>query len=53
MDEATHCSRIAMINLGNIVAQGKPSEIIQTACPEKSDADLNDAFIRLMAGRPE
>jgi ABC-2 type transport system ATP-binding protein len=50
MDEAIHCSRIAMINLGNIVAQGKPSDIISTACPDKPDADLNDAFIRLMTG---
>jgi len=53
MDEATHCGRIAMINLGNIVAQGRPSEIIETACPDKADANLNDAFIRLMAGRDE
>jgi ABC-2 type transport system ATP-binding protein len=50
MDEAVHCRRIAMINLGNIVAQGNPSEIVSMACPDKSDATLNDAFIKLMAG---
>jgi len=53
MDEAIHCGRIAMINLGNIVAQGRPSEIIEAACPDKADASLNDAFIKLMAGRHE
>jgi len=49
MDEAKNCGRIVMINLGNIVAQGSPEEIIKAACPDKPDADLNDAFIRLMA----
>lgn len=50
MDEALNCERIAMINLGNIVAEGSPGEIIEKACPEKPGATLNDAFIRLMAG---
>jgi ABC-2 type transport system ATP-binding protein len=48
MDEALNCERIVMINLGNIVAQGSPSEIITGVCPDKPDADLNDAFITLM-----
>ena len=51
MDEATHCERIVMINLGTIVAQGTPAEIIAQACPDVPQADLNMAFIRLMAGR--
>ncbi|MEN6476253.1 MAG: ABC transporter ATP-binding protein [Syntrophaceae bacterium] len=51
MDEATHCERIVMINLGTIVAQGTPTEIISQACPDMPQADLNMAFIRLMAGR--
>jgi len=51
MDEATHCGRIVMINLGTIVAQGTPQEIIAQACPDVVQADLNMAFIRLMAGR--
>lgn len=50
MDEALNCGRIVMINLGVIVAQGSPSEIIAAACPGRSDADLNDAFISIMSG---
>ncbi|MEE9913231.1 MAG: ABC transporter ATP-binding protein [Deltaproteobacteria bacterium] len=48
MDEARFCERIVMINAGHIVAAGSPSEIIAEACPDAPDADLNDAFIRLM-----
>jgi len=48
MDEARFCERIVMINAGNIVAAGSPAEIIAAACPGEPDADLNDAFIRLM-----
>lgn len=48
MDEACFCERIVMINAGNIVAAGSPSEIITAACPGEPDADLNDAFITLM-----
>jgi ABC-2 type transport system ATP-binding protein len=48
MDEARFCERIVMINQGNIVALGTPTEIITEACPDNSTADLNDAFITLM-----
>lgn len=48
MDEARFCERIVMINQGMIVASGSPAEIIADACPGKPDADLNDAFIKLM-----
>jgi ABC-2 type transport system ATP-binding protein len=48
MDEARFCERIVMINSGNIVAAGTPSEIVETACPGQPNADLNDAFITLM-----
>ena len=51
MDEARHCGRIVMINEGKIVATGSPAEIIRQACPEKPDADLNDAFVTLMTRR--
>jgi ABC-2 type transport system ATP-binding protein len=51
MDEARHCGRIVMINEGRIVAAGSPADIIRQACPDKPDADLNDAFVTLMAGR--
>ncbi len=48
MDEARNCERIVMINEGMIVAAGSPSEIIAVACPDRPDADLNEAFISLM-----
>lgn len=51
MDEARHCGRIVMISEGRIVAAGSPADIIRGACPDKPDADLNDAFVTLMAGR--
>jgi ABC-type multidrug transport system ATPase subunit len=51
MDEARHCGRIVMINEGRIVASGSPEEIVREACPGRSDADLNDAFVTLMSGR--
>jgi len=49
MDEARFCERIVMINAGEIVAVGTPAEIIADACPDSPEADLNDAFIKLMA----
>jgi ABC-type proline/glycine betaine transport system ATPase subunit len=49
MDEALNCGRIVMINLGIIVAQGSPQEIITSTCPDKPGADLNEAFITIMA----
>jgi len=51
MDEARHCGRIVMINEGRIVASGSPDEIIRAACPERPEADLNDAFVALMSGK--
>lgn len=51
MDEAQFCRRIVMINAGVIVASGTPKEIIAAACPRRSNADLNDAFIALMSRR--
>ncbi|HOO00029.1 MAG TPA: ABC transporter ATP-binding protein [Syntrophales bacterium] len=48
MDEATNCDRLVMINQGRIVAQGPPGGIIRDACPDRENADLNDAFIALM-----
>ena len=49
MDEARNCERIVMINEGMIVATGSPPEIIAAACPDRPDADLNDAFTTLMS----
>ena len=52
MDEARHCNRVAMINEGKIAASGSPSRIVSELFPERPEADLNDAFIKLMARRP-
>ena len=50
MDDALHCNRIVMINAGRIVASGTPAEIVHNACPGKADADLDDAFVKIMTG---
>lgn len=49
MDEALHCNRIVMINEGNIVAAGTPTDIITETVPDRPDADLNDVFTTLMS----
>jgi ABC-2 type transport system ATP-binding protein len=49
MDEAENCDRIVMIDLGTIVAQGSPAQIVRDVCPDSEGADLNEAFITLMA----
>ncbi len=48
MDEAQHCDRVIMINEGKIVAKGPPRDIVERVCPDVPDANLNDAFVRLM-----
>ncbi|HOW57874.1 MAG TPA: ABC transporter ATP-binding protein, partial [Smithellaceae bacterium] len=53
MDEARFCERIVMIKQGIIVASGSAAEIIADTCPENAAADLNDAFITLMARTAE
>jgi ABC-2 type transport system ATP-binding protein len=53
MDEAQYCRRIVIINEGMIVTSGTPEEIIQRACPDRPDADLNEAFIALMPRRTQ
>ncbi len=50
MDEARLCDRLVLINAGGIVESGSPSEIILRVCPDTPDADLNDAFVKLMSG---
>jgi len=52
MDEAQHCHRVVMINEGRIVVSGPPAQIIQDLFPNRSGANLTDAFIHLM-GRQE
>ncbi|MBW2483283.1 MAG: ABC transporter ATP-binding protein [Deltaproteobacteria bacterium] len=49
MEEARHCDRVVMINEGKIVASGSPPEIIREVLPDRPEADLNEAFIKLMA----
>ena len=51
MDEAQHCDRVVMINEGRIVASGSPVDIIREVLPDQPQADLNDAFVKLMARR--
>jgi len=51
MEEARHCDRVVMINEGKIVAGGAPREIIRKVLPDQPDADLNAAFVKLMARR--
>jgi ABC-2 type transport system ATP-binding protein len=51
MEEARHCDRVVMINEGKIVATGSPPEIIHQVLPDQPDADLNAAFVKLMARR--
>jgi len=51
MEEARHCNRVVMINEGKIVASGPPPEIIRNVLPDQPDADLNAAFVELMARR--
>jgi ABC-2 type transport system ATP-binding protein len=49
MDEARHCDRVVMINEGVIVASGAPRQIVGDLFPDRPDADLNDAFVKLMS----
>jgi ABC-2 type transport system ATP-binding protein len=51
MEEARHCDRVVMINEGKIVASGSPPEIVREVLPDRPQADLNEAFIKLMARR--
>jgi len=51
MEEARHCDRVVMINEGKIVASGSPPEIIRDVLPDQPEADLNAAFVKLMARR--
>ena len=51
MEEARHCDRVVMINEGKIVASGSPPEIIREVLPDRPEADLNEAFIKMMARR--
>jgi len=53
MDEAHNCERIVMINEGKIVAGGSPSEIISETIPDRPEADLNDAFVKLMSRKSD
>jgi ABC-2 type transport system ATP-binding protein len=56
MDEAEYCDRIALIDAGNVIAQGSPDELKALAATEDcAEPTLEDAFIALVArqrGRP-
>jgi ABC-2 type transport system ATP-binding protein len=49
MDEARNCDRLVMLNKGKTVISGSPSQIIGSTCPDRPNADLNDAFISIMS----
>ena len=48
MDEAQHCNRVVIINEGRIVAGGTPRAIIHDLFPDRPEADLSDAFVKLV-----
>jgi ABC-2 type transport system ATP-binding protein len=50
MDEAEYCDRIALIDTGNVIAQGSPDELkALAATPDRAEPTLEDAFIALIA----
>jgi ABC-2 type transport system ATP-binding protein len=53
MDEALHCGRIIIINEGRVVVSGPPEKIIRDLFPDRPGAGLNDAFIKLVAGKTQ
>jgi ABC-type multidrug transport system ATPase subunit len=49
MDEAEYCDRIALIDAGNVVAQGSPDDLkAQAATRDNPEPTLEDAFIALI-----
>jgi ABC-type multidrug transport system ATPase subunit len=49
MDEAEYCDRIALIDAGNVVAQGSPDDLkARTATRDNPEPTLEDAFIALI-----
>jgi ABC-2 type transport system ATP-binding protein len=54
MDEAEYCDRIALIDAGNVIAQGSPDELkALAATPERAEPTLEDAFIVLIERQRE
>jgi len=49
MDEATNCERLAFLSEGEIVAMGQPAEIVRQACGNRSEASLEEAFLRIVS----
>jgi ABC-2 type transport system ATP-binding protein len=50
MDEAEYCDRIALIDTGNVIAQGSPDELkALAATPDRAEPTLEDAFVALIA----
>lgn len=49
MDEAEYCDRIALIDAGNVIAQGSPDELKALAATrDHAEPTLEDAFIALI-----
>jgi ABC-2 type transport system ATP-binding protein len=54
MDEAEYCDRIALIDAGNVIAQGSPDELkAQVATRDTPEPTLEDAFIALIDRKRE
>jgi drug efflux transport system ATP-binding protein len=54
MDEAEYCDRIALIDAGNVIAQGSPDELKRHAVTRVApDPTLEDAFIALIAANQQ
>ena len=49
MDEAEYCDRIALIDAGNVMAQGSPDDLkAKAATRDNPEPTLEDAFIVLI-----
>jgi ABC-2 type transport system ATP-binding protein len=54
MDEAEYCDRIALIDAGDVIAQGSPDELkALAATQDRAQPTLEDAFIALIARQRE
>lgn len=54
MDEAEYCDRIALIDAGNVIAQGSPDELKALAVTrDRAEPTLEDAFIALIERQRE
>jgi ABC-2 type transport system ATP-binding protein len=54
MDEAEYCDRVALLDAGNVIAQGSPDELkAMAATRDRAEPTLEDAFIALIERQRE